>query len=236
MKRKTVVRNAALLSALLLLAGVLVPLAHAAVITTGVLSTGSHRVFVDSLDVMDIGGGNWRYRTAGAWGGDSLVVDTFALTPPMGFLPQLVLTWGTVDGSPFTLPIPGIVPDTWYIINGTPTAAQVMFSWHDTTITGIHERGPLGQTRVGLTVSPSVVGASATIRAERVAGTSCAFVFFDAAGNRVRTLRTQASPAGAASATWTGEDDLGHRLPEGIYYCCLDGVANPSVRKLILSR
>ena len=236
MKRKTVVRNAALLSALLLLVGVLVPLAHADVITTGVLSTGSHVVSIDSVVIMDFVGGFQNYNTAG-WGGDTMVVDTFRLEPQMLGLPSLIQVNFTQDASPGVLPIPMPVPDTWYLISGGPTQAQVRFFWHDTTPPdAIHERGQLTQRRTGLTVSPSIVRTGATIRAERVAGTSCAFVIFDAAGNRVRTLKTQASSAGAASATWTGEDNLGRRLPEGIYYCRLDDAANPSARKLILSR
>jgi hypothetical protein len=231
-KRKTVVRNAALLSALLLLAGVLAPLAHAGFQTTGVLSTGSHRVVVDSVEIMDVGGGIARYRTAGEWSGDTMVVDTFVFTPEMDMFPIVVTMMGTVDDSAFNLPIPSVVPDTWYIIPSTPQEAKALFFWG---VYGVDEHSRPGYARAGLTVSPSIVRAGATIRAERVAGPSCAFVLFDAAGNRVRTLRTQAS-AGAASATWTGEDDLGRRLPEGIYYCCLDGAANPSVRKLILSR
>lgn len=233
MKSKTVVRNAALLSALLLLAGVLVPPAHAAIQTTGILSTGSHRVFVDSLEIMDLGGGIMRYRTAGAFGGDSMVEDTFVFTPPMDFVPTLMLVMGTVDDSAFILPVPDVVPDTWYIIPSAATEAKVWFHWD--VVGGVAEQVQPVYARAGLTVSPSIVRAGATVRAERVAGPNCAFLFYDAAGNRVRTLRAQASSAGAASATWTGEDDLGRRLPEGIYYCCLDDAADPSVRKLILS-
>ncbi len=234
MKRKTVVRNAALLPALLLLAGVLVPLAYAADIqTTGVISTGSHRVAIDSLDIMDGGGGIWRYRTAGEWGGDTMVVDSFICTPPMGFPPQLILTWGSVDGTPFTLPLPGVQQDTWYIINSTPVEAKLLYHWD--VIDGVGEQGRSAYPRAGLTVSPSIVRTGTIVRAERVAGTSCAFVIFDAVGNRVRTLRTQTS-AGTASVTWTGEDDRGRMLPEGIYYACLDGAAGSSVGKLILSR
>jgi hypothetical protein len=232
-KRKTVVRNAALLSALLLLAGVLVPLAHAdGIQTTAVLSTGSHQVTIDSLDFMDLGGGHWRYQTAGAFGGDTMVVDSFVCNPPMGFPPMIIMLWGALDASPFTQVVPSVVPDTWYIIPSAPQEARVWFHWQ--FVTGVYEHSRPGLARAGLTVSPSIVRTGTTVRAERVAGTNCAFVIFDAAGNRVRTLRTQTS-AGAASATWTGEDDFGRRLPEGIYYCCLGDAANSSVCKLILS-
>ena len=163
-----------------------------------------------------------------------MVVDSFVCTPPMGFPPTLILLWGALDGTPFSQPIAGVLPDTWYIINNsTPTEAMVRFSWE--VVQGVDEQGRPGLGRAGLTVSPSIVRTGATVRAERVANPSCAFVFFDAAGNRVRTLRTQASSTGAASATWNGEDDFGRRLPEGIYYCSLDAAASPSVRKLILS-
>ena len=233
MKRKTVVRSAAPLFALLLLVGAFVPLAHADVLTTGVLSTGSHLVIGDSVTVFDIGGGFRTYITTG-WGGDTMVEDTFVLTPPMGADPMMIMMHYRQDDSAYMLDIPSPVMDSWYIIPGTPTEAQVMFHWD--VVDGVNEPGRLGHARADLTVSPSIVATGATIRAARVAGTSCAFTLYDAAGNRVRTLRTQASASGAASATWNGNDDLGRRLPEGIYYCCLDDPANPTVRKLILTR
>lgn len=233
MKRKTVVRNAALLPALLLLAGALAPHAYADIQLTGVISTGNHVVAIDSLEIMDIGGGIWRYRTAGEWAGDTMVVDSFVCAPPMSFVPNLVLLWGSCDASPFTLPFNEVQQDTWYTINGTPQAALVLFHWD--VVQAVGEQGRSAFARTGLTVSPSIVRTGAIVRAERVAGTNCAFVIFDAVGNRVRTLRTQTS-AGTASVTWTGEDDRGRMLPEGIYYACLDGAAGSSVGKLILSR
>ena len=231
MKRKTVTRNAAAPTALLVLIAALAPLAHASVQVTGVLSTGSHVVSVDSATIFDEGGGINIFPTPG-WQGDSLAVDTFSF-PLIEASPSQVDLALTVDSLPTSMSIPGVKPDTWYAIPGAPDA-QVLFSWQ--VVTGVNEHGRPGHGRAGLSVSPSIVGAGATIRAERVAGTSCAFEFYDVAGNRVRTLRTQASSSGAASATWTGEDDLGRRLPEGIYYCCLDDAANPSVRKLVLTR
>jgi hypothetical protein len=234
-KRETAARNAALLSALLLLDGVLAPLAHAGVLTTGVLSTGNHRVVVDSLELMDLGGGIARYRTEGEWSGDTMVVDTFFCTPEMDFFPTTVLLWGALDSSPFTrhIAVP-VVPDTWYIIPSTPLEAMVRFTWRDDA-PGVDERGRPRHERAGLTVGPSIVRAGATIRAERVPGTSYALVLYDAVGSRVRTLRTRAS-SGTATVTWNGEDDSGHRLPEGIYYCRLGDAANSTVRKVVLTR
>ncbi len=230
MKRKTVVRSAAPLFALLLV-GAFVPLAHADVLTTGVLSTGSHLVYGDSVTIMDIGGGFRIYITTG-WGGDTMVVDSSVLTPPMLANPMDIMFHYRQDDSASMLPIHMPVSDSWYIIPGAPTEAQVKFIF---TNVGVAEPGRPGQMRTALTVSPSIVRTGATIRAERVAGPSCTFTLFDVAGNRVRTLRTQASASGAASATWNGNDDRGRRLPEGIYYCCLDDPATPTVRKLVLS-
>jgi flagellar hook assembly protein FlgD len=102
-------------------------------------------------------------------------------------------------------------------------------------MTGIEEGGrtPSGPAR--LTVSPGISTGTVTIRAEHVSGGRCVAEVYDALGNRVRTLVLYRSGA-AASATWNGDDDLGRRLPEGIYYCSLADAANPAVRKLILTR
>jgi len=229
-KRKTVVRSVVPLFALLLVGAL--SLAQAAVLTTGVLSTGNHVVSGDSVTIFDMAGGFRTYVTTG-WGGDTMVVDTTVLEPPMDAKPMIIMFHYTQDDSAYLLDMPDPVFDSWYILPGMPTAAQVMFSID--TMVGVDELGRTEHPRAGLIVSPSIVGTGATIRAERVAGTSCVFTLYDAAGNRVRTLRTQAS-AGAASATWNGNDDLGRRLPEGIYYCCLEDPANPTVSKLILTR
>ena|GEM_PF-484146 len=232
MKRKTVIRNAAPLCVLLLV-GALVPLGRAAVLTTGTLSAGTHTVSGDSVEIMDEHGALKRFVTTG-WivlPGETLASD---FNPPMDAKPMMLTLWYSQDDVDSVLMImpPGPVQDSWYTLPGTPTEAQVKF---DTGyVDAIGESGRPQHVRAGLTVSPSIVGAGAVIRAERVAGTSCAFALYDVAGNRVRTLRTQIS-SGAATATWNGTDDFGRRLPEGIYYCCLDDPANATVRKLVLT-
>jgi hypothetical protein len=230
-KRKSVVRSAAPLFALLLL-GAFVPLAHADVQIVGYLSTGSHIVNGDSVAVMDMGGGFRNYVTTG-WGGDTMTVDSTVMEPPMGAQPIMITLFYRQDDSTDKFDVNAPVSDSWYTIPGTPTEAQVKFVF---TNVGVAEPGRPGQVRTALTVSPSIVQTGATIRAERVAGPNCTFTLYDVAGNRVRTLRTQTTASGTASATWNGSDDLGRRLPEGIYYCCLDDAASPTVRKLVLSR
>ncbi len=231
MKGKTVVSKAAPLPVLLLLVGTLVPLAHADVLITGVLSTGSHVVYGDSVAIMDMGGGFRNYVTTG-WGGDTMTVDSCDFTPPLAAMPMIITMFYRQDDSAYKFDVNMPVFDSWYIIPGTPQEAEVLFY---TPMPGVDEYWRSGHACAGLTVSPSIVRAGADLRAEGVTRPSCAFTLYDATGTRVRTLRTRAW-TGTATATWNGTDDFGHRLPEGIYYCCLDDPANPMVRKLILTR
>ena len=203
--------------------------AQANIDMTGVLSNGSHKVSMDS--VRFIGDSTYVFATPG-WGGDTMVVDTFSF-PSMFGPPTLIMLMGKVDGSPVVFPLVAPQSDSWYVIYSMPQEAKVKFIW---LMGGVDGHGQPGLGRAGLTVCPSIARAGATIRAEHVAGSSCVFELFDAAGNRVRTLRTQTLSSGAASATWDGTDDLGRNLPEGIYYCCLGDAANSSVRKLVLTR
>ena len=226
MHSKVSVGTVVIATALLLAAA---PVAHAEIDVTGVLSTGGHAVSIDSTQF--IGDSTYTFPTTG-WGGDTMVLDTFVF-PRMFGPPQAVVLAGTLDGSPLTAILAGPQSDTWYVIPSTSPEAKVKFVW---LAGGVDELGQPGRGRAGLTVSPSIARAGVTIRAERVAGTNCVFEFFDAAGNRVRALRAQASSSGAAAAAWDGADDLGRSLPEGVYYCCLGETADPSVRKLVLTR
>jgi hypothetical protein len=207
----------------------LAPFAHASVQITGVLSTGSHGVIVDTAFITDEGGGAYTFPTPG-WQGDSLAVDTFAF-PPIDYSPMQVDLALTVDGNHILLSIPGPMHDTWYIISSMPTEAKVKFLW----LNGIEEDGRRPSEPERLTVRPGIFTGTATVRAGHVGVGRCEAEIYDALGNRVRTLVLHRSGA-AASATWNGDDDLGRRLPEGIYYCCLNDAAGPAVRKLILTR
>jgi len=213
----------------LLLVAALAPFAHASVQITGVLSTGSHGVIVDTAFITDEGGGMYTFPTPG-WQGDSLAVDTFAF-PPIDYSPMQVDLALTVDGNHILLSIPGPMSDTWYVIPSIPTEAKVKFIWSS----GIEENGRRPSEPARLTVIPGIITGTATVRAGHVGIGRCAAEIYDALGNRVRTLVLQPSGA-AASATWNGDDDRGRRLPEGIYYCRLNDAVGPAVRKLILAR
>ena len=230
MRGMSVRRIGARLCALLLLVGVHASLANPYFDYVGCLSTGSHVVAVDSMTVLDRDGGISCRHTAG-WGGDTGVVDTFNYQSESLLTPIVVTFFLVQDDSALVFPISNFVVDSWYMIPGSPRQAEVMFSGF--AYLEEDRRPSLG--RAGLTVSPSIVRANTTIRAERVPGTDCAFALYDAVGNRVRTLRTRAS-WGAATATWNGEDDAGRRLPEGVYYCRCAAADVVAVQKVLVAR
>jgi flagellar basal-body rod modification protein FlgD len=61
-------------------------------------------------------------------------------------------------------------------------------------------------------------GLSATSQASLAgAASSLTVSVVDSGGNKVRTMKMGAQPAGAVSITWDGNDDGGHRLPPGTY-------------------
>jgi flagellar basal-body rod modification protein FlgD len=61
-------------------------------------------------------------------------------------------------------------------------------------------------------------GLSATSRASLSGAASSVTVsVIDSGGNKVRTMKMGAQPAGALGITWDGNDDGGHRLPPGSY-------------------
>ena len=106
----------------------------------------------------------YEFPTPG-WSGEPGVVDTFVFAP-IDFSPaqvDLVLTLSAVPA----LRVSPVQSRHGYVIGGNPPEAQVMFfGW----MAGVDENGRPGHARAGLTVSPSIVGAGATIRAERAAG------------------------------------------------------------------
>jgi len=224
--RRNVSTLALVISTALLLSA---PAAYADLEITGIISTGGHQVWIENAQF--IGDSMYVFDTPN-WGGDTMTTDSFSF-PRMYGPPQMVLLVGTLDGAATTIPLADPQSDTWYVIPSSPPEAQVKLVYKTG---GVNEQGQLRPGQAVLTVTPSIVGAGATVRAERVAGASCVFELYDAVGNRVRTFRTQPSASGVAAVDWSGEDDHGQRLPDGIYYCCLDDAAGPVVRRLILVR
>jgi len=203
--------------------------ALASVQIDGVLSTGSHQVAVELVMIMDEAGNMYTFPTPD-WQGESLALDTFEF-PPIEQPPLQIDLSCTVDGVPEQVSIPTPIHDSWYIIPSPPTEAMVKFLW----LSGIEDNRQSSSRPAILRVRPGIVTGTATVEAARVGVGRCEVEIYDALGNRVRVLTLQGSGEGAFG-TWCGEDDRGRQLPEGIYYCTLKGAANPTVRKLVLTR
>ncbi|MCA9727296.1 MAG: T9SS type A sorting domain-containing protein, partial [Candidatus Eisenbacteria bacterium] len=56
----------------------------------------------------------------------------------------------------------------------------------------------------------------------------------DVAGRHVRNLAQGDRPAGSYSFSWNGEDQLGQRVPNGVYFVRLRTPGTQQVRKTIL--
>jgi len=203
--------------------------AVASVNITGVISTGSHSITMDTTTITDESGGSYTFPTPG-WQGDSAILDTFVF-PPMDYPPTQIDLIYRVSSSPNQLSIVAPVPDSWYVIMSMPTEARVKFIWQ----TGIEESRQRPAVPMTLIVRPCITTGTTTLRAVNVGGGRCEVEVYDALGNRVRTVKLQRSGT-AASATWNGTDEQGRQVPEGVYYCCLGGVVSPTVRKLVLTR
>jgi hypothetical protein len=160
-----------------------------------------------------------------------MTLDTFVF-PRIPEPPDVAILNYTIDDTTLSYSIPAPQSDSWYTLPTSPTEPKVKFTFRPA---GVEETGRRSLRSPKLTVSPSVITSSALIRAEQAGFGSRALEVYDAAGNRVRTLVLRSS-GGGVSATWNCDDDLGRRLPEGIYYCCLGDEAGSAVRKLILTR
>lgn len=59
---------------------------------------------------------------------------------------------------------------------------------------------------------------------------------YDATGRKVRTFASGTTPAGYYRTVWTGEDDQGRPLPQGLYFLNMQAPEYRAVHKLILLR
>ncbi|MFO7637864.1 MAG: M14 family zinc carboxypeptidase [bacterium] len=122
----------------------------------------------------------------------------------------------------------------WYRVRGYNATRH--WSNHgpieDVLVTGTGVAGPVRQSvSTGLTlVGPNPSGGRAAIR-YGIASTGPARVaMFDAAGREVRVLTDGVRPAGSYDLHWDGRDDVGRRLPAGVYYCRLSADTQHTVR------
>jgi hypothetical protein len=212
------------------LLSVLCGLAPGQVLMRGVLSTGSYRVEIDSVNVRT-DTLSATYPTAG-WGEDTMHLDTFDF-PVISKWPSALKLFYVVNDSHGIFSLPSPVQDSWYKLPGwPPTEPKVMFYQQSP----VQEPGPWPARPLRLSVTPSVAPEAVLIKAGLSPGRGFRVEFYDAVGNRVRTLAGTASATGTALLRWPGGDDTGRRLPEGVYYCSLAQSGASAVCKLILPR
>jgi YVTN family beta-propeller protein len=103
---------------------------------------------------------------------------------------------------------------------------------------GVAERAPLTECRVSLEAYPNPF--SGRVRLQLTANGSRPVVrVYDVNGALVRDFGATGSlaPLLSRSLVWDGTDDLGHRLPNGVYICRVsDGPHTVAVRELTLLR
>jgi hypothetical protein len=141
--------------------------------------------------------------------------------PPFAGFPDTIRLAARFSGVPATKEINRPNRQAWYPFDPPHDQTRVMFD----APAGIEEvrHDPAGPY---LAVCPNVVRDAAVIRTSGAG----LLELVDATGNRVCTLRA------AATVRWTGEDDSGRRLPEGVYFCRLVRGDESLVRKVIVSR
>jgi hypothetical protein len=202
--------------------------AHAEVTMHGVLSTGSHSVLVDSVSVtVDT---VRQVITTSGWGGDSMFVDTFDF-PPLENWPIAMRMFIVVNGRAGVFSL-APVQDSWFIMTEyPPTEPRVMF-YQDAGSEEAHGSGPAGAR---LTALPNMAAGHTAFQVRTQRFGRFAIEVYDAAGNLRRTLSSHA--AGTLTLVpWTGDDDAGNGLPEGVYYCSLVQRGASAVCKVILAR
>jgi hypothetical protein len=88
-----------------------------------------------------------------------------------------------------------------------------------------------------LEVRPNPFSAETSLTLRVPAGGAGSIELYNAAGERVRTLRVRPSDSGAGSAvrvSWDGRDDEGRRLAAGAYFAVARGVDGTRTRRVVL--
>jgi hypothetical protein len=83
--------------------------------------------------------------------------------------------------------------------------------------------------------SPNPFNPKTVIAYDVAAGERAAEVF-DCQGRKIRTLVEEQLPSGRYRAIWTGDDQDGHSVSSGIYFCRLNANGQQQVKKMALLR
>ena len=145
--------------------------------------------------------------------------------------PLSIRLFGTMNDSPVAKSIYPPKTDTWYFVRFSLPSSRVMF-WRDP---GVEESKPAVERQPRLTVSPSIVTGLMTVRLQPVGTSRQEVEIYDAVGNMVHSLDCAAGADGFATATWNREDNRGHLVPEGVYFCRYASADVIAVRKVLVA-
>jgi hypothetical protein len=145
--------------------------------------------------------------------------------------PLSIRLFGVMNDSPVARSIYPPKTDTWYFVRFSLPSSRVLF-WRDP---GVEESKPAAERQPRLAINPSVVTAQMAIRLERVGAGRQVVEIYDATGNVLRSLVCAAGADGIATATWNREDEIGHIVPEGVYFCRYANSDVIAVRKVLVA-
>jgi choice-of-anchor B domain-containing protein len=99
--------------------------------------------------------------------------------------------------------------------------------------TGIGDSGPQSATTLDQNY-PNPFNPMTTISFHIGTGSMVSLAIFDAAGARIRALRTQYYESGPYSVTWDGRDDAGRLVASGVYFYRLEAGGRTETRRMTL--
>jgi hypothetical protein len=92
------------------------------------------------------------------------------------------------------------------------------------------------RTALALAAGPNPFRGATTLRCSAPRGGRAELAVFDLAGRRLRTLLAGFVPAGDHEILWNGDDDAGHPLGPGLYFCRFRLDDEARTKRLILVR
>jgi len=223
MKRNMKNRCVGLLAILLLLSAFGVGNPYEMMITSGVLDP---KILVTRIDSVRLASPGTTLLTPG-WG-SHLPLDSHDFTVPTS--PETLVLHGTAG--PFYFHKTILRPDTstWYWLCMGVNPPGVKF--YDSRYGVIEESKPVVER---LAVSPSVVTGQMTIRLQPIGTSGPVVQIHDAAGNVIRSLGCITGADGVATATWNREDESGHPVAKGVYFCRYAAADVIAVRKVLVA-
>ena len=109
------------------------------------------------------------------------------------------------------------------------------FSIDTVTAVGDDANSP-PQATILAAIYPNPFNPRTTIAYELAEAATVKLAIYDLRGMQVRVLEAGNRPSGRHQATWDGQDNEGHVVPTGTYFCRLATSQGSQTRKLTLAR